>query len=341
MQIFNNIELKKYNSFGISAKADTFVELKNDDDFPEFFLHKEQLPQPFYILGGGNNTLFIGDFPGTIVKVSNTGMEIQDIGEHVLLKVKAGTPWNEVVRKAVENNLYGIENLIDIPGQAGAAPIQNIGAYGSEIKDTIEQVEYMDLKTGEFHILKNSQCKFTYRGSIFKNELKGKVLVKEIVLKLGKKGEVKTNYGNIKKMLAEEGIAKPDLRTISQCISKIRAAKIPDPAKTGNAGSFFKNPVIDTATYLSLKKEFPDIPAYKHGEKHFKIAAGWMIEKAGWKGKHFGNAGVNATQALVLTNRNGKASGKEILALADKIIEDVNSIFGIRLAPEVNIIVSS
>jgi len=339
MLIKENTNLKQLNSFGIGVYADTLVELLSNDDFAEFYKCIQNFPKPFYILGGGNNTLFTRDFEGTIVKISNKGIAVteENAGE-LVLECNAGEDWNDVVNFTTTRGLYGLENLIDIPGQAGSAPIQNIGAYGAEVKDTIDSVKFLDLETGEFKEFDNKECEFEYRSSIFKRKYKNKVIITSVKFRLQKNGRLKTDYGIINERLVKKGLKNPAPADIAKVISEIRAEKQPDPVITGNAGSFFKNPVVPKSHRDRLLKKYPDLVSYKVSEDRYKLAAGWMIDKAPFKGFSKGNAGVHSRQALVLINKTGKARGKEITGLARLIIDKTVSLFDVELEPEVNIL---
>ena len=294
---------------------------------------------PTYILGGGNNSLFVSDFSGTILKVSNLGIKtINETKDEVTLEIQAGVDWNFLVELCLEKGYYGLENLIDIPGQVGSAPIQNIGAYGAEAKDVIQSIKFFDISIGDFIEFSREECKFGYRTSIFKTELRGKGIISSVVMKFQKKAALNFEYGNIKNGLKKQGISYPTQRQLAVIIRNIRAAKLPDPKLIGNAGSFFKNPIINQIQHKKLINKFPDAVTFKITNQSYKIAAGWMIDQAGWKGKEMGNVAVHSEQALVLINRNGKASGKEILNLSQRIIKEVWLMFAVKLEPEVNII---
>jgi len=339
MKIERFKDLKDFNSFKISVKANYFIELTSTDNFYSFFKIKNELPKPWYILGGGNNSLFINDFKGSIIKISNQGINVlNENNEDITLEIQAGVDWNYLVDMCISKGYYGLENLIDIPGQVGSAPIQNIGAYGAEVKNVIQSVNYFDLNDGKFINFSNSDCHFEYRSSIFKNELNGKGIINSVIMKLGKSKKLNYDYGTIKQSLQEQGITNPTQKQLAETISNIRSSKLPDPKIIGNAGSFFKNPVIDLSGYNRLKEKYPEAVAFKLPGEMYKIAAGWMIDKAGWKGKEMGNVAVHPKQALVLINKTGFAQGKEVKELAQRIINDVLNKFDIKLEAEVNII---
>jgi UDP-N-acetylmuramate dehydrogenase len=337
MKIQQNISLKPYNTFSIDRKARFFVAVQSLEDLneltplPEFGLSK-------MILGGGSNILLTKDFDGIVVKNSIKGIEvINEDDDNVWLKVNAGENWHELVMHCIENGWGGIENLSLIPGQAGAAPMQNIGAYGVELKDVFESLDAWHIERGQIETFNKEECRFGYRESVFKKEKKDKYIILSIVLRLSKKPGINTSYGVIEQVLKERGIENPGIREVSDAVISIRQSKLPDPAKIGNAGSFFKNPEVSKEVFLKVKSQFEDVPSYPIDENTVKIPAGWLIEKAGWKGRTFDNYGVHAHQALVLVNYGG-ADGNAIKQLAFDIKADIEFKFGIELTPEVNII---
>ena len=335
MDIQSYFNLQALNTFGLSTRAKYFTELTDLADINIADLHA--YPEVF-ILGGGSNILLSKDYQGLVLKVGIKGWEvIQENEEEVLVKIGAGENWHEVVFKAVENNWGGIENLALIPGTVGAAPIQNIGAYGMELKDVLHSVEGVYLNNGQYFVFNAHDCKFGYRDSIFKNELKGKVLIAHVVLRLSKKPKLNISYGAIATVLQEKNIRNPQIKDVAEAVIQIRQSKLPDPDELGNAGSFFKNPVIGNALFRELKMSFPTIPGYPQENNQTKVPAGWLIEQAGWKGKKIGNTGAHAQQALVLVNY-GAATGKEILNLAQQIQDSVYVKYGIKLEREVTVI---
>jgi len=338
MEIISNKDLSQLNSFKIKVVAENFIELNNEADFIDLQANWRNIIKPIYILGGGNNTLFISNFQGTVIKISNKGISSIDNNADVLVSVKAGEDWNNLINFSLSKSLFGLENLIDIPGQVGSTPIQNIGAYGVEVQEYIEEVIALDIENGSFKTFSNSDCKISYRSSIFKTDLRDKFIIYEVVFKLKKHGKLKLDYGSITEKLKSKGIAKPNQLELSQCISEIRASKLPDPKIIGNAGSFFKNPLVNEEKYFHLKNIFPQMMSYKLNENCYKIAAGWLIENAGWKGKEMGSAAVHKDQALVIINKNGEASGEDIMHIANEIIISIKDIYDIFLEPEVNII---
>ncbi len=330
--------LKKYNSFGIDVKADEIIRIKDLNQLRNW--HLKNRDKKFLVLGEGSNVLFLSDFKGTILLNEIQGKEIiEEKGDRIVLHVKGGEKWHDLVMWAVENNYGGIENLALIPGKTGTAPIQNIGAYGVEIKDVINKVYAYDFKTGEEVVFSKDDCRFGYRDSIFKKpENKNRYFITGIDIEVSRANhKLNTSYGAITKLLNEKGIHTPKPKDIAEAVIEIRRTKLPDPQQIGNAGSFFKNPIVSKEKFEAIRKLYPDMPYYKIDARHIKIPAGWLIEKAGFKGKRFGNTGVHDKQALVLINL-GNASGKEVKNLAEKIIAEINKKFGIQLQPEVNFI---
>ena len=334
MDIITNASLKKHNTFGIDAKARYFVEITSVEELQETLSFIKSNSFNFFILGGGSNVLFTKDFEGVVIKNNTKGIEtVFEDDNIVTVKASAGESWSDFTDYCVSKGWSGIENLSLIPGSVGASPVQNIGAYGVEVKDVIKEVEVLDIETGEVLTIPAKDCKFGYRSSIFKNEAKGKYVVLSVIYKLSKHFEPKIDYGPLKMYFPEKKIPVT-LKNVSLAVKEIRRSKLPDPGELGNAGSFFKNPVIDNDKAGELKRKFKGIPVFEAGNGKSKIAAGWMIEKTGWKGKRIGDAGVHEKQALVLVNY-GNATGQEIVDLADKIKSSVFETFGINLENEV------
>ena len=330
--------LLPYNTFGISALASQFVEVNSVLQLRNLIQEKAILEEPYLILGGGSNILFIKNYEGLVLKNNLKGIEVSRENEnYVWLKAAGGEVWHELVMFCVNKNWGGIENLSLIPGTVGAAPMQNIGAYGVEIKDTFEELEAINIQTGELEKFNNEQCKFGYRESIFKHEAKGRYFITSVTFKLNKKPDLNTSYGDIETLLKEWHIAKPTIADVSKAVIAIRQSKLPDPVLLGNAGSFFKNPVIEFSVFEKLQKNNPTLKSFPAADGKVKIPAAWLIEQAGWKGKRFENIGVHEKQALVLVNYGG-GTGKELIDLAYKIIDSVKAKFGVALTPEVNII---
>ena len=336
MLIQKNVSLKPYNSFGIDVSASHFVELTHEWELEELTAD-ETVPTTKLVLGGGSNILFTKNVAALVIKNNMMGIEVtEENEEHVWLQAKAGVVWHELVLFAIDHNLGGIENLALIPGYVGASPMQNIGAYGVEVKDVIDEVACWHWEEKRMMVLRNEDCQFGYRDSIFKQALKDKVLITSVVFKLNKLQKVNTSYGAIQQQLATMGVSnEPTIKTVANAVIAIRESKLPDPNKIGNAGSFFKNPTISLELFIAIQLHQPNIPAYPANEG-VKVPAGWLIEQCGWKGYRDGDAGVHALQALVLVNY-GNATGIEILHLSEKIIESVKEKFGIELEREVNI----
>lgn len=339
MLIKENVSLKPYNTFGVEAIAKYFAVASNQDEVREILNWTKENNQKILLLSGGSNMLIVNDWDGLALKIEMHGIEIVESNEdEAIVKVNSAEVWNDFVQWCIERDLGGLENLSLIPGRAGTAPIQNIGAYGVEIKDTMTELTALEIATGQLRTFTNEQCKFGYRDSVFKNELKGQYLILDVSFKLTKKNhKLHTEYGAIRNELAQMGIDKPTIKDVAQAVIKIRQSKLPDPKKIGNSGSFFKNPIIDQKLFDELKLKFPEIVGYPSGDDKVKVAAGWLIENAGWKGKRFGDAGVHKDQALVLVN-HGNATGKEIYDLSEKIIQDIFEKYNIHLEREVNVI---
>jgi UDP-N-acetylmuramate dehydrogenase len=337
LSIQENISLRPYNTFGIEAKARYFAEINQLTDVQIALELMNPQNIPLLILGGGSNVLFTKDFEGLVLKMNMRGVEIiNENTEHVWLKVGAGEGWHNFVKYCLSNNYGGVENLSLIPGTVGASPMQNIGAYGVELKEVFEELEAFHLQTLEIHRFNNSQCEFGYRESIFKREEKGNYLILSVTFKLSKNPCLNLSYGAIQEVLDEMQVANPTIQDVSKAIVQIRSSKLPNPAEIGNAGSFFKNPTIPTNQFQELLEKFPQMPSYPT-ENAVKIPAGWLIEQAGWKGYRNADAGVHTKQALVLVNY-GNAKGLEIKKLSKKIQESVQEKFGILLSTEVNFV---
>ncbi|MCF8298267.1 MAG: UDP-N-acetylmuramate dehydrogenase [Saprospiraceae bacterium] len=338
MKRFKNISLKDFNTFGIDVKAKELIEFKNDNEISNYIRNDFDSSIPSLILGGGSNILFTKDYEGLILKINTKGIElIREDDSHYYIKAMAGEVWKDFVDYCIERNYCGVENLSLIPGNIGAAAVQNIGAYGVEIKDVIYEVQGIDILSGELRSFTNEECKFDYRNSIFKTDYKGKFIIQSVVLKLNKSPEIKKEYGAIEDELKNLGVKKPTIQDIGKAVCNIRERKLPDYTKIGNAGSFFKNPVINSEHFFILQNEYPEIAYYKIDDESYKIAAGWLIEKAGWKGKIIGNAGVHKKQALVLVNL-GNSKGSEIQNLAIEIQNSILEKFHIYLEMEVLVV---
>jgi UDP-N-acetylmuramate dehydrogenase len=342
LNIKENISLKEYNTFGISVNAKRFIAVDSVYQLQQLLKVEKNL----FLISGGSNMLLTKDIEALVVHLDIKGISIdREDSNAVYITVNAGEDWHEFVLWCVSNNYGGIENLSLIPGNVGTCPIQNIGAYGVEVKDTITKVEALEIETGKLIQFSNEACNFKYRDSLFKNKEKGKYIITSVSFQLTKRNHnLNSSYGAIETELTSRDIIKPTLKDISDAVIAIRKSKLPDPKEIGNSGSFFKNPVISKTQFLELQKKYPKIPSYtvtlradKKSNKEVKVPAGWLIEQAGFKGKRFGDYGVHEKQALVLVNY-GNASGKEIHKLAQKIQETILTKFGISLEIEVNII---
>ncbi len=332
-----NFSLKRYNTFGVDAKARYYFEFTELEDLPQFLANFPEWEKlPVLLLGGGSNLLFTSDFDGLVIHSNVPGIqEIKEDRNHVWLEVGAGENWDRFVGYCVTNWFGGIENLSHIPGNVGAAPVQNIGAYGVEVGDFIETVIGFDLKTFENYKIAASDCQFEYRNSLFKKELKNRFVVTSVIFKLDKFIEYKLDYGDLRAEV--EKLGGENIHHVREAVTAIRESKLPDPKLIGNAGSFFKNPIVDAELAASLKASNPEMPLYDVTEGSKKLAAGWLIDQCGWKGYRDGDVGVHEKQALVLVNY-GNATGAELKALAEKIQLSVQERFGVTLEPEVNLI---
>ena len=334
-----NVSLKPFNSFGFDAVAKYFVEINDVDALCRLVTAPEFKKEKHLILSGGNNVLFQeAYFDGIIVHINTKGIEIlEEHDNDVIVRAQAGEDWPDFVRFCVSKGWHGIENLAHIPGKVGAAPMQNIGAYGMELKDSFMQCEAIELTTGEKRVFSKEECCFGYRESIFKSELKGQYVITSVDFLLKKEAPLHLEYGNIKAYLEQNGIEDPSLQQLHDTICAIRDTKLPDVKQIGSAGSFFKNPVISAEQFEALQKEYPNIPHYPDAEGMVKVPAGWLIEQAGWKGWRDEHVGVYDKQALVLVHY-GEGKGEDIVELAHKIQDSVEKKFGIRISPEVNFV---
>lgn len=328
-----HFSLKNYNSFGIEVETEFFAAISNEAELIEVL--KSNGNKPFRVLGGGSNVLLTEDYKGLTLVMQNKGISIlEETASHVLIEVQAGENWHELVLWALENDFGGIENLALIPGSVGAAPIQNIGAYGVELSSVFHRCKALDLASLSFNEFDKAACEFGYRSSVFKTHLKGKAIITRVQFKLSKKNhQTHTQYGTLQASLQGKEMS---IQNIAASVIAIRKSKLPDPTQIGNSGSFFKNPVIPVNQFKQLQENYPEIPHYPDTAEKIKIPAGWLIEKLGYKGKRFGDAGVHEKQALVLVNY-GNAKGVELLNLAQQIQEQVLQNFGVQLEVEVNI----
>ena len=334
-----NVNLQSLNSFGFKAIAKLFIEINDIDELKHLIATPEFKAEKHLILSGGNNILFTNDFfDGIVILMNNKGIEvIHGDDDDVIVRAQAGEDWPEFVKLMASKGYYGVENLAHIPGKVGAAPIQNIGAYGMELKDSFLQCHALNLSTGKIQVFTNEACCFGYRESIFKHELKGQYIIISVDFQLSKQGNLKLEYGNIKSYLAEHDMEQPTLLQLHDAICAIRDAKLPNVKELGSAGSFFKNPVIGAEQFEALQKQHPDIPQYPDAEGMVKIPAGWLIEKAGWKGWRNEHVSVYEKQALVLVHYGG-GKGQDIVELAQKIQQSVEEKFGVQISPEVNFV---
>lgn len=336
MSNLQNTSLKAYNTFGIDVAAEHLVSIESTSELVKTLAEINQ--KELLILGGGSNVLFMNDIKGTVLLNKLEGISVVDENEgHVWVKAGGGVNWHEFVLHCIHQNWAGIENLSLIPGSVGAAPMQNIGAYGVETKDVFHELEAIEISTGKIITFSNSDCQFGYRESVFKRALKGQYLISSVIFKLDKKPTFKTSYGAITNELENMKVTELSIQAISNAVINIRRSKLPDPKVTGNAGSFFKNPVVPISLAENIKKEYPEAAAYPVDNNSMKLAAGWLIDKAGWKGKTYGNYGVHPKQALVLVNYGG-ATGQNIYDLSTEILTDIKSKFGVELEREVNIV---
>lgn len=336
MLIYKNTTLKKYNTFGLDYIANCIIKISTEKEAIALIRKEIEWSNPMLILGGGSNILFVSGFNGTIFHPKFRGIRIESKdSENVIISAGAGVVWDKLVEWSVRNGFYGLENLSLIPGLVGATPVQNIGAYGVEVKDSIEKVRTICLSDGSIRIFSPDECEFGYRTSIFKKSGKGKYLISRVYFKLKLNTTLNLIYGSLKEETDKLGGAT--LENVRQAVINIRTNKLPDPKIVGNAGSFFKNPVVTDSFAALLRKKYPDMPLYREQPEGFKLAAGWLIDQCGWKGKRVGEAGVHEKQALVLVNY-GKATGKEIYNLSEEISKSVMKKFGVELEREVEVV---
>lgn len=338
MEIKKSISLKKYNTFGIDVTAQQFIEVSTLDEVKQVAGNSSFDIGKTLIIGGGSNILLTKDVPGLVVKNNLQGIEVvNETNEHVYIKFMAGEVWHEAVLYCVNNGYGGIENLSLIPGLCGAAPMQNIGAYGVELVNVFEELEAFNYESGKFETFKTEDCEFGYRESVFKKTLKNKYLICSITLKLNKQPKFNVEYGAIQQTLEANNVKDLSIKAISDAVIQIRQSKLPDPAELGNSGSFFKNPEIEQIAFDKLIADYPNAPNYPLANGKVKVPAGWLIEQCGWKGKRVGNTGAHKNQALVLVNY-GNATGNEVKELAYEIKDSVKDKFDIDIWPEVNIV---
>lgn len=338
LKIESDKNLKEYHTFGVEARARYFISVQSKQELQAILAEPRFKNVKKFILGGGSNVLFVNDFDGLVINMDIKGIEkIKEGDDYVIIKSGAGVIWHDLVKYCVDKNWGGIENLSLIPGTVGAAPIQNIGAYGVELVDVFESAEAVEVKSAEVMTFEKEDCEFGYRDSVFKGRLKGQYFITSVQLRLSKNPKLNTEYGSLRTKLREKSIDSPTIKDVSDTVIEIRTEKLPDPEEIGNAGSFFKNPEVYKEQYDELKSRFPTIPGYPTTDNKIKVPAGWLIEKAGWKGSRDGQTGTYKNQALVIVNHGG-ATGEEILEFATKIKNSVLEKFGIPLTPEVNLI---
>jgi UDP-N-acetylmuramate dehydrogenase len=336
LQIKNNVSLKAFNTFGVDVRAQQYAEAHNDDEVREALAYAADQALPVLVIGGGSNLLFTADVQALVLRMASRGIRVlREDCSHGLVEAEAGEPWHPFVLWCLEMGMAGLENLSLIPGTVGAAPIQNVGAYGVEIKDVFHSLTAIDRQTGELREFVRDECEFAYRDSLFKREA-GRWLILRVRFLLPRVAELHLEYGPVRERLQQMGIEKATPMHVSRAICAIRSEKLPDPAVLGNAGSFFKNPVIAAAQAAELKDRYPGLVAYPQGDGQVKLAAGWLIEQAGWKGFRDGDAGVHVLQALVLVN-HGHATGTQLLSLARRIQGDIAERFGVMLEMEPNL----
>lgn len=338
MEILQNVSLKPFNTFGIDVRARSLARVRTVDELQNILNDKKLQNTPRLILGGGSNVLFTKDVDALVLKVDVMGRKIMDENHsHAIVEAGAGENWHELVRWAISKNLGGLENLSLIPGNVGASPMQNIGAYGVEIKHTFHSLDAVNMTTGELRTFSPEECAFGYRESVFKRALKNQYTIVKVRYRLAKQHTFQTSYGAIEQEIERMGVKDLSIAAISQAVINIRQSKLPDPKVLGNAGSFFKNPTVENEDFERLIAAFPDMPHYPAPNNQHKLAAGWLIEKCGWKGQRSGQCGMHEKQALVLVNYGG-ATGDEIYAHSEKVLQSVKEKFGVELEREVNVI---
>ena len=334
LSLKHDFSLRPFNTFGIDARASTYMEVHTADELLQVYRNSELMSLPRLVIGGGSNLLLTNHFRGLVLRMVMKGMYVDgEDSDFVYVRAAAGEKWHDLVCWTLQKGWGGLENLSWIPGTVGAAPVQNIGAYGSELKDCFYSLKAFDFRDGKIVGLSKVDCRFAYRNSIFKSELKDRYVILDVTFALPKAWKPNVSYAEVENELVLRNMVNPQARDISQVIVDIRKRKLPDPSVTGNAGSFFNNPTVSREKWQELKKHHPNMPAYEQPDGNYRLAAGWLIDQCGWKGKHLGNAGVCETQALVLINRGG-ASGREIVELSEAIKKDVFDRFAIRLVPE-------
>ncbi len=337
LQVRQGVSLKPYNSFAVEVRASHFVEVENDQQLLAALDFAQAQRLPVLLLGGGSNLLLTADVQALVLRMASRGIRLlADEGQSVLIEAQAGEPWHPFVQWTLEQGFAGLENLSLIPGTVGAAPVQNIGAYGVELKDCFAGLTALDRQSGELREFNLQDCAFAYRDSQFKRE-SGRWVILRVRFRLNRAAVLHLDYGPVRQRLAEQGISEPTAQDVSRAICAIRSEKLPDPAQLGNAGSFFKNPLVSAEQARALRQQYADLVAYPQADGQVKLAAGWLIERAGWKGYRVGDAGVHRLQALVLVNYD-KATGQELLELAQRIQADIAARFGVQLEIEPNVL---
>jgi UDP-N-acetylmuramate dehydrogenase len=337
--IRERVNLRDFNTFRVPANCDYFTEINSVEDFQSLTAEKTYQDQKKLVLGGGSNLLFRNDFRGLVVKNNLPGIEvISDSSEQVLVRAGAGVVWHDLVMWTLDQWFGGLENLALIPGCVGAGPMQNIGAYGVELKETFLELDAYDMKTGEKRVFGKSECEFGYRESVFKGRYRDRYLIGSVTFRLNRNPKLNTSYGAIRQQLQTSRVDFPSIRDVADAVIQIRRSKLPDPAVMGNAGSFFKNPEVDAESYRRLRSEFPTLVAFPLENENFKLAAGWLIEQAGLKGYEKDGAAVHAQQALVIVNKSGNCTGDAVYELSEHVLHTVRQKYGVTLEREVNII---
>lgn len=333
---FKDYSLLKHNTFNLNYLTNTFVSLESEEEVVSFIKSRKLYPKPFIVIGGGSNFVFTGNFPGTVINPTLKGISYKELSSsEVLVTAYSGEKWDDLVAWSINNKLYGLENLSSIPGSVGATPVQNIGAYGSEVKDYIYEVHAISIETAKNQIFTNEECNFGYRDSVFKNKYKGMFIITKVTYKLSSTPIINSNYDRLVDEIKKYGDITPE--NVRRAVINIRKEKLPDPLEMGNVGSFFKNPVVDNALASILKEEYPGIPSYDAGSGFTKLSAAWLIDQCGWKGKRIGNVGVHDKQPLVLVNY-GNATGSEIVQLSKDIQDSILKKFGVAVEHEAEII---
>jgi UDP-N-acetylmuramate dehydrogenase len=336
IRIQSQQSLQAYNTFGVDVNAKYFAEVHTVEELQDILQTEQLKTSSLLVLGGGSNMLLTKDYDGFVLKMSIKGMDVREEGKLVFVNAGGGEVWNDFVQFCVNRGYAGVENLSLIPGSVGASPIQNIGAYGVEMKDCFYSLQACEVATGNVRTFTREECRFGYRDSIFKNELRGQYIITSVLFRLSKTAKLNLSYGAIEEELQRRGITHPTIKDVSDVVSHIRVSKLPDPSTIGNSGSFFKNPVISENDFKDLQHNFPEVVHYPAGEGKVKVAAGWLIEQCGWKGKVHGHTGTWKNQALVIVNHGG-ATGKEVYDFSTMIIDSVRERFGVTLEREVNI----